>query len=392
MHRAEQPSDGRVVDDVRQGMSGDTAARDDAPAVGIDALEAFVGLLAQVEDDDTSDAFYSRLCEGTCRLANMDRAVIFRYDEVRRHVYAAGAWGLDVTQFAGAHITVESAPIARQALVEDRVIEVLDDVSEDLPEEYRDLLRDATLVCVPISAAGRWLGVILSDRGPGRVPLTPAERSVLWGLGKTAALATRARLATNQQLRARHLQERIDLARDVHEGVIQRLFGVQLVFSSHAELSPEARERIASELQAALTDLRAALQRPLGRSAPESRSTLLEEFERLRRSHPGLGITLAPGSEAVPVPELIEGLAQSVLAEAVRNAVKHATPTRVDVALRQEDGTFILDVTNDGVTAPAHTTGMGLRLAALEALQVGGIVEFGQREPGWWRVRLAVPL
>jgi hypothetical protein len=56
-------------------MSGDTASGSEAPAVGIDALEAFVGLLAQVEDDDTSDAFYSRLCEGTCRLANMDRAV-----------------------------------------------------------------------------------------------------------------------------------------------------------------------------------------------------------------------------------------------------------------------------------------------------------------------------
>jgi signal transduction histidine kinase len=225
------------------------------------------------------------------------------------------------------------------------------------------------------------------------VPLTSAERHVLWGLGKTAALATRARLATNSQLRARHLQERIDLARDVHEGVIQRLFGVQLVFSSGAELSPEARERIAHELQAALSDLKAALQRPLGRPAPETETSLLEEVERLRRAHPDLGVQLSPGSEDVAVPPEVEGLAQSVLAEAVRNAHKHAKPTRVEVTVRQDDDTFILDVANDGVRAPAHATpGMGLRLAALEALQVGGIVEFGQREPGTWRVRLAVPV
>jgi GAF domain-containing protein len=211
-------------------MTADATAEPDLPAVGVDALEAFVDLLAQVEDDPASDTFYSRLCEGTCRLANMDRAVIFRYDEARRRVRAAGAYGLDLGVFADAHVTVESAPIARQALVEDRVIEVGADVSGDLPEEYRGLVRDATLVCVPISAAGRWLGVILSDRGPGRVPLTAAERQVLWVLGKTAALATRARMATNHQLRARHLQERIDLARDVHEGVVQRLFAVQLVF------------------------------------------------------------------------------------------------------------------------------------------------------------------
>jgi signal transduction histidine kinase len=373
-------------------MNGDPATEHSAPAVGIDALEAFVELLAQVEDDAASDAFYSRLAEGTCRLANMDRAVIFRYDETRRRVYAAGAWGLDLSLFAGAHVTVESAPIARQALEEDRVIEVDANVSEDLPPEYRDLLRDATLVCVPISAAGRWLGVILSDRGPGRVPLTASERHVLWALGKTAALATRARLATNQQMRARHLQERIDLARDVHEGVIQRLFGVQLVFSSGAELTPESRQRIAAELQAALQDLRAAVQRPLGRSAPETEATLLEEVERFRRAHPELGVQLTPGSETVDVPHALEPLAQSVLAEAVRNAHKHARPTHVEVSIREEEDTFILDVVNDGVSEPAHHTGMGLRLAALEALQVGGIVEFGQREAGSWRVRLAVPV
>jgi hypothetical protein len=35
---------------------------------------------------------------------------------------------------------------------------------------------------------------------------------------------------------------------------------------------------------------------------------------------------------------------------------------------------------------------MGLRLAALEALQSGGVVEFGEREPGIWQVRLVVPV
>ena len=37
------------------------------------------------------------------------------------------------------------------------------------------------------------------------------------------------------------------------------------------------------------------------------------------------------------------------------------------------------------------TTGMGLRLAAFEALQHGGFVEFGAREADKWQVRLVVP-
>ena len=361
------------------------------PVVGIDALETFVELLTRVEEDDASDAFYSRLCEATCRLANMDRAVIFRYDDARRRVYAAGAYGIPLDVFADAQVTVESAPVAREALADDRVIEVRHD-EVLVPDEYRPLVRRATLVCTPMSAAGRWLGVILADRGPDKPPLTASERSALMALGKTAALATNARLATNQQARARQLQERIDLARDVHEGVIQRLFGVQLVFASSAELSPDARERISAELQAALVDLRRALQRPLGRTAPETQTTLLEEVGRLRREHPDLGLRLRPGSERVRVPRAVEPLAQSVLVEAVRNAHKHADPTRVDVSLESVDGTLILEVSNDGVSGRVRQTGMGLRLAALEALQVGGIVEFGEHRPGAWRVRLAVPI
>jgi signal transduction histidine kinase len=360
--------------------------------VRVDALETFVELLSRVEADPSSNAFYSRLCEATCRLAAMDRAVIFRYDSARRRVGAAGAYGIPLEVFAEAHVTVETVPVARQSLEEDRVIEVTDTVTDIVPPEFRSLIADSTLVCTPMAAAGRWLGVILSDRGPGRPPLQDPERHLLWTLGKIAALASFARLATNKQAQARQLQERMDLAREVHESVIQRLFGIQLVFSSQAELSADARERIGAELQAALFDLRRALQRPLGRSAPETNTTLLEEVERLRREHRDLGLVLRPGSDRVHVPRELESLAQSVLAEAVRNAHKHAHPTRVEVALERTDGALVLEVCNDGVHGRARQTGMGLRLAALEALQVGGIVEFGEREPGTWRVRLAVPV
>jgi signal transduction histidine kinase len=101
---------------------------------------------------------------------------------------------------------------------------------------------------------------------------------------------------------------------------------------------------------------------------------------------------LAPGSAEADVPRELESLAQSVLVEAVRNAHKHAQPTRVEVRVERQEGAWVMEVCNDGVRGRSRTiSGMGLRLAALEALQVGGLVEFGEREPGVWRVRLAVP-
>lgn len=354
------------------------------------ALEVFVEILSQSEAGETPDTFYGRLCEAICRLAAMERAIIFRYDGALRRVRAAGSHGIPLELFEAEHITVGLAPIAQRCLQEDRVIESLDGMEAELSPRYVELLRPRHVIATPMAAADRWVGVILSDRGADAPRLDAAERDLLWTLGKTAALATVARVATRQRERAAQLEQRIDLAREVHDGVIQRLFGVSLALSGEQDLSRDARARCAEEVQSALADLRATLQRPLGRPPRPSRTTLGAELERLAREHPELGVRLEEGDPAI-VPARLEPLAQSVLAEAVRNAHKHAQPTRVGVRLRAGDGAFVLEVVNDGVRGAGRPTGMGLRLAAFEALQDGGVVEFGPRAGGTWQVKLVVP-
>ncbi len=359
-------------------------------SVGIDAVELFVEVLSQAEPGtESSDSFYDRLCDAVCQLARMRRAIIFGYDSTLRRVRAVGAHGMDVAQFASAHVTVESAPIAAQALREDKVIEVEGDMSGEVPDEYSALFPEPVrLVCAPMTAGGRAIGVILADRLMSSPPLDDADRGLLWTLGKAAALASVARIFSAQYETARQLEHRIDLAREIHEGVIQRLFGVSMALDGDGELPAAARERCASETQAALSELRAALQRPLGRAPRATQTTLTAEVERLSHAHPELGLALEAQAE---VPESLEPLAQSVLREAVRNAGKHARPSRVEVRVRDADGAFVLEVVNDGVTSARRQAGMGLRLAALEALQSGGVVEFGERESGAWKVRLVVP-
>jgi signal transduction histidine kinase len=358
--------------------------------LGIGALELFVEVLSQSEAGTTVDGFYDHLCEAVCRLARMRRALIFRYDSADRRVRAAGAHGMDIEQFAGAYVTVDTAPIAAQAIRQDRIVEVVGDLSGQVPEEFAALVSEpARLVCAPMTAAGRAIGVILADRLMDEPPLEEADRRLLWTLGKAAALASVARIVSTQFEKASQLEQRIDLAREIHEGVIQRLFGVSMALDGDGELPASARQRCASETQAALTDLRAALQRPLGRAPRATKTTLASEVSRLAGAHPHLGLSLVEGSRD-DVPPPLEPLAQSVLIEAVRNAGKHAQPTHVDVRLGRADGAFWMEVVNDGVTGARRRPGMGLRLAALEALQSNGVIEFGEREPGTWQVRLVV--
>ncbi len=101
-------------------------------------------------------------------------------------------------------------------------------------------------------------------------------------------------------------------------------------------------------------------------------------------------MTLDEGDASI-VPPQFESLAQSVLAEAVRNAHKHADPTRVGVRLRRGDGAFVMEVANDGARGRARTTGMGLRLVGFEALRSGGVVEYGPAGGDGWQVKLVVP-
>ena len=371
-------------------MNGSGTGHAPSLFAGVEPLEVFVELLAEIDTDTASTEFYDRICEAICRLTTMRRAAIFMADAARRRVRAVGAHGTSFSQLAALRPTLVNTPIAQRALLEDEVVVVSERIEEAVPAAYAEVLGITTLVCTPMSAAGRAYGVICADRGGGRFELSDGERHLLWTLGKTAALVATARNATRQQERTRRLGERLDLAREIHERVLQRLFGVSLALSAEQPLDREQRERCRSEMQEAIGDLRRALERPLAPLPPETGTTVAAELGRISAA-PGPPVVVHwPGEVTVP-PDL-EPLAQSVLAEALRNIPKHARPSRVDITLARDADTFTLEVRNDGAASRRRDGGMGLRLAAFEALQQGGVVEFGPAGADGWRVRLLVPL
>jgi signal transduction histidine kinase len=371
-----------------------TADRAPALFAGVEPLEVFVELLSDIDVQTSSTEFYDRICEAICRLTTMRRAAIFMADTDRRRVRAVGAHGTSFAQLSALRPTLVNTPIAQRALLEDSVVVASEKIEEQVPPDYAELLGITTLVCTPLSAAGHAYGVICADRGGGRFELSDGERHLLWTLGKTTALVAAARNVTREQERTRRLSERLELAREVHERVLQRLFGVSLALSAEQPLDKAERERCQTEMHQALADLRRALERPLAALPPETATTLAEELERVRKS-PGMVVEVAwRGDFTVPVD--LEPLAQSVLAEALRNIAKHAEPSRVEVAVGRDADSLTLEVRNDGVGTDAAASseggGMGLRLAGFEALQHGGVVEAGPSGDDSWRVRLVVGL
>jgi len=357
-----------------------------------DALDAVVRLLFELDEDPGDDRFYDRICEAACRQTSMSRGLLFLYDAERRLVLPAGSYGVEPEILAHTYGTLEETPIAQRALAEDAVMETTD-LAADLPARYARLPSVTRLTCTPVSAGGRPLGVLFADRAGQEFELSEDERTTMRALGRTAALASQVHELTRHRERGRRLGERIELARDVHERVTQRLFGVSLALGADSPLTESDRARCAAEIEGALADLRHTLigsVQPPGASREE---TLRLELERLGRQYKRLPLRVSwePSAE---VPASLEPLAISVLNEALRNAERHADASEVSVAVEAGDGAFVLEVRNDGLPAdPAQRprgSGMGLRLASYEALQRGGMLEYGPEDQSW-RVRLVLP-
>jgi signal transduction histidine kinase len=317
----------------------------------------------------------------------MERAGLYLYDPTLRLVRAVGCHGVDPSLLTGVEGTLDETPIAQRALATDSVVAASERLEEELPPRYARFAGITTITCTPVSAGGRWLGVIFADRGGGRFELTEGERQAMWSFGKLAALAATVEQATIQREAARALSERIELIREIHDRVSQRLFGIVLALGSDEELDAEQRRVCHDELRDVLGELRGALAR--GRTPDRTTTmTVRQSLDRISSIRDDLSVNWQEGAE---IPAGVEATAQAVVLEAIRNADKHAEPTRIDVAVETDDGNVVLEIVNDGVLAAARGTGLGLRLATVEALQHAGLVEFGPLPGGRWHVRLVVP-
>jgi nitrate/nitrite-specific signal transduction histidine kinase len=362
------------------------------PVARAGTVDVLVGLLAELDEATESGVFYDRVCRAVCTLTTMERAALLLHDDSYRAVIPLGSYGLDPELLKVIEGTLDETPIARRAFEEDRVVEVTGELADHVPPRYAELAGTETLTCTPISAARRWLGVIFADRGGEAFQLDDGERETMLTLGRLAALTASVEHSTEQRESERRLAERVELTRELHENAIQRLFGVALAIGSERGLTEEERRRCQEELRSVVGDLRTALTRPVAVPALSRPSPGLDKMlARLSDRRPELQIHWEPGVE---VPPHLEPLANSVLTEALRNADRHSRPTAIEVRVSSDGQTFALAIENDGA-GDGRTTrggGLGLRLAALEALRYEGLVEFGASPGDRWRVRLVVPV
>jgi signal transduction histidine kinase len=161
-----------------------------------------------------------------------------------------------------------------------------------------------------------------------------------------------------QELLAR--EERIRVARDLHDGVLQGLTGVRLELRAIATTAPEGSAPLRDQLVAlerALAmeqrDLRFFISglEPTADRQIDRRSTLALRLDSMRERlalewKTPVTLRVAPRIEALP--DSIADAVPLMVHEATVNALKHAHPARVAVDIEAADGHLRIAVTDDG--------------------------------------------
>ncbi|MFE2047015.1 sensor histidine kinase [Streptomyces sp. NPDC059459] len=216
--------------------------------------------------------------------------------------------------------------------------------------------------------------------------------------------AERAERTREEEARRRVAEERLRVARDLHDLLAHSitLIGVQTSVAAHVlTADPDRLDRatvakalddIAETCRSARGELRTTLEVLREQDAPDARGPLpglhglpdLVEAARLAGARAELSV------DAGTVPPAVGAAAYRIVQEALTNAVRHAGPEpTVRVEVRGERGALRLSVTDDGTgpddpaaTALVGTPGFGLVGMRERARSVGGTLDAGPRAGG----------
>ncbi|GAA3267904.1 sensor histidine kinase [Dactylosporangium vinaceum] len=189
------------------------------------------------------------------------------------------------------------------------------------------------------------------------------------------------------------LAERARLARDLHDSVVQTLYGISLGADTAAELlhgnpahAGESLAWIKETATAGLSDIRGIILRLRSDADAGLIATLRNAFNT-----PGLHLEL--DADAVMSPPVEEALYRIAL-EALGNAARHAEAARVTVRLAAEGRRVVLEVADNGVgfvPSAAFPGRLGLRSMRERAELLGGTLDIRSAPGAGTVVRAALP-
>ncbi len=233
---------------------------------------------------------------------------------------------------------------------------------------------------LPMRAEGAVRGVLGICRRDGRAGFEPMIRAAAAELSRQAAQLLDLADRRLDDERVQVYQDRERIARDLHDLVVQRLFGVCLALEGARNRAQRADvvERVSQsidELDDTIRQIRStifALQaQGAARAGSPLRHRIIQEVDAARQV---LGFSAALRMEGLIDTDVPPPVAENVIAvlrEALANVARHAQARRVEVDIAVGDRVTI-EIVDDGLGPPASLRRSGLANLARRAEQFSG--------------------
>ena len=266
-------------------------------------------------------------------------------------------------------------------------------VSHDLAHDMR-YLRDAVvdagfkqMACFPLTSSGTLVGV-LSAVTRSSTPLDEHDTQVITAIGSWAGLAIENARLHNDARRLAVLEERERIGMDLHDGIIQSIYGVGLVLEHARLLSTEEPEKSSERIQQAINSLNTTIRDIRSyildlRPRQFSDENLMDGLRRLAmefRINTLAEVNLSGSPEDIR--EMPQGNALAlfhICQEALANAAKHSRAKKVNVTVWTSPERVMLEIHDNGhgfdMEKMSQSLGHGLSNMHTRAQHVGGDVE-----------------
>ncbi|MBI3688724.1 MAG: GAF domain-containing protein [Actinobacteria bacterium] len=258
---------------------------------------------------------------------------------------------------------------------------------------------------VPLAAGGHVLGVLGVIRAQSAPAFDEVDVRTVTAFAAHAALTVEFARAQADRERLVIFQDRDRIARDLHDLVIQRLFGVGLGLQGLSRLTahPEVADRVTGfvhDLDETIAEVRRtifALQQDPTTPTSSARSLVLRTASEAAVAlgfEPHVRLE-GPIDSMTPEPVRLDMVA--TLREALANVARHARATRAEVGVRADPATSYLELTivdNGSGVDPAVTRRSGLANMSERAERHGGVLSVhsgpGSGTTLTWRVPTAI--
>jgi signal transduction histidine kinase len=229
---------------------------------------------------------------------------------------------------------------------------------------------------VPIVARNEVIGAFYLTDKQAAAEFGADDQELIEMLAPHAAVAMENARLYERSRELSIVEERNRLARELHDSLVQKLFGVVLAAQSAGTLlerdSGAARrqvEHLQELAQEAVVELRSLVfqLRPAEIETEGLAAALSKHVELLRRAHrAAISLTLTGSPRLRPgVDEEVFRIAQ----ESLQNALRHARAQRIELWLEEDTGGLRLTVSDDGVGFEPEEAGLRSRRLGLTSME-----------------------